>query len=278
MKALLLVSFTLLAASTPDAPAPEPITPAQAQFSPAALKTSSKVPISPGCPAEPTQINLQGRRVPARIVSGAVLFSAGMQIDADGAPNAYGPRNRGLDNTGNAKDGGRWVGVVTDASGKPVVQRSGPFRGLYVSQTTLAQGARVTDPRTYVDASRIPYIALPRSFIEQFAVRLGDIAMVANTRNQKRSYAIFADIGPKGKIGEGSMALARALGISANPRRGGVSNGILYVVFPQSGLGPGKLRTRGEITNSGQKLFKQWGGKQQLAACSEYNRKSGRDK
>jgi hypothetical protein len=66
---------------------------------------------------------------------------------------------------------------------------------------------------------------------------LGDFAVVMNLRNGKSSYAIYADIGT---MGEGSIALADNLGIWSDARRGGQSDGILYLVFPGSGnLQPG---------------------------------------
>jgi hypothetical protein len=220
------------------------------------------------CQTQLVNVDLQGRKLAVHMSSGAILFTAGMRIDADGAPNAYGPHNTGLDYTANAKNGDSWVGIATDSSGKPVVQRSGRYRGLYVSQTTLRkEGAGVTSPQTYVNASRIPFIALPPEFTQQFGVSLGDLAVVVNAANKRRAYAIYADVGPNGKIGEGSIALARALGIDAEPRRGGVSGGISYLVFPKSGLGQGKLRTFGEINASTSRLFKQWGGDQHLRAC-----------
>jgi hypothetical protein len=231
-------------------------------------QTAARSKDKSACQAQPLNVDLQGRKLAVHTSSGAVFFSAGMQIDADGAPNAYGPNNTGLDYTANAKNGDRWVGVATDSSGRPVVQRSGHYRGLYVSQTTLRkEGASVTSPRTYVNASKIPFIALPPEFTQQFGVSLGDFAVVVNSANGKRAYAIYADVGPNGKIGEGSIALARTLGIDAKPRRGGVSSGISYLVFPKSGLGQGRLRTVGEINASASRLFKQWGGDQRLRVC-----------
>src|SRR5215467_16217503 len=59
---------------------------------------------------------------------GGILFTAGMTIDADGAPNAYGPRNRGLDFTANARGTHGWVALVTNKRGVPVRQQSGRYR------------------------------------------------------------------------------------------------------------------------------------------------------
>ncbi|HEX7284570.1 MAG TPA: glycoside hydrolase family 75 protein [Candidatus Angelobacter sp.] len=192
-----------------------------------------------------------------------------MQIDADGAPNAYGPHNRGLDHIANAKHDGEFVGVITGRDGRPVIQKSGPFKGFYVSPTSLhAVGGDETKPSSYVDAKKIPYIVLPPAMTEQFGVTLGDLALVVNQKNGKSSFAIYADAGPADKIGEGSIALAKALGVNADPRHGGIQEEMItYLVFPGSGLGQGKLRTAQDIRRSGSKLFKQWGGAARLKAC-----------
>ena len=52
------------------------------------------------------------------------FFESGLSVDADGAPNAYGPHGvpDTLDNLGNAGHPGNWWGVVTDARGQPIVQ------------------------------------------------------------------------------------------------------------------------------------------------------------
>jgi len=191
-------------------------------------------------------------------------------VDADGAPNAYGPHNRGLDFTANAVRGGKFLSVATHPDGKPVIQRSGRFKGFYVSTTSLRNATgSPTSPDTYVDARKIPYIVLPPEFMNQFGVALGDLAVVTNQRSGKTSFAIFADVGPHGKIGEGSVALARALGLNDDPRHGGVGDSsITYLVFPRSGLGPGKLRSAKEIRKSALRAFRRWGGARRLTACS----------
>jgi hypothetical protein len=210
---------------------------------------------------------------PVQKIGDAVLFHSGLYVDADGAPNAYGPHDRGLDFTANAKRAGKFVSVATRANGEPIIQRSGRFKGYYVSTTSLRNVAgSASSPGTYVNAAKIPYIVLPPEFMEQFGVALGDLAMVTNVKNGKSAFAIFADVGPHGKIGEGSVALARSLGLDDNPRRGGTSNpSISYLVFPKSGLGSGKLRTAREINRSALKAFQKWGGARRFMACSIVN-------
>src|SRR5262245_58821807 len=93
----------------------------------------------------------------------AFLFISGMAIDADGAPNAYHPDNTGLDELANAGVPGHWNGIITDRKGHPLVQQeSDPFPGYYISCTSLEDDAKkFSDPNRYVDASKIPYVALP---------------------------------------------------------------------------------------------------------------------
>jgi hypothetical protein len=219
---------------------------------------------------ETVDVQFEARAFPAQRIGDAILFHAGMYVDADGAPNAYGPQNRGLDFTANAVRADRFVSVALNPDGNPVIQRSGRFKGFYVSTTSLHNAAgSPTAPSTYVDARKIPYIVLPPEFMKQFGVVLGDLAVVTNQRNGKTSFAIFADVGPHGKIGEGSVALARALGLNDDPRYGGTStSSIAYLVFPKSGLGPGKLRSAREIRSSALQVFRRWGGARRLRACS----------
>ncbi len=202
-------------------------------------------------------------------ISNAVLFEAGLAIDADGAPNAYGPHDKGLDLTVHARGRKGWAGVLSDERGQPVLQKRGPYRGYYVSTTSLVDAStrRDADPRKYVDARKIPYIVLPLEVARRFGIRLGDFAVVSNQSNGRFAYAIYADVGPAEKLGEGSMALAKALGLPSNPRAGGAEDGVRFLVFPGSGHGPGKLRTLKEINRSAARLYKTWGGSRRLRAC-----------
>jgi hypothetical protein len=197
-----------------------------------------------------------------------------MAIDADGAPNAYHPSNTGLDDLKNAgypaKPGSRPWGIVTNNAGAPIVQGAGdPFPGYYVSPTSLGDSTRpATDPRRYVDSTRIPYIALPKALANKFGVKLGNFAAVYNGKTRRLSYAIFADIGPAGKLGEGSIALAQALGHNpfvAGKIRKGIPGDVVYIVFP--GSGNGKPRPIGEINSEAEKLFKEWGGITRIGDC-----------
>jgi len=166
----------------------------------------------------------------------AVFFRAGMQIDADGAPNAYHPgtasrpksgRPPGLDDLRNAGASGNWYGVVTDdgkRTGRPVVQgATDPYPGFYVSPTALQDATlRATNPRRYVDSTAVPYVVLPgrvardptsARFADATGLALGDLGMVF--QRGESSHCVYADVGPRGRIGEGSIALRRRSHIDA---------------------------------------------------------------
>jgi Fungal chitosanase of glycosyl hydrolase group 75 len=209
------------------------------------------------------------REVPIQHLPGtsAFYYEAGMTIDADGAPNAYHPDNTGLDDLANAGGPGNWEGLAKNRYGDPFVQGpDDPFPGYYISATALVDRDRpLNDPLRYVDASKIPYIVLPGGMARELGARPGDFSVVLNQRNAKMSYAIFGDVGPWDRIGEGSVALAENLGIRSNARNGGARGGILYLVFP--GSGNGRPRPIEEINAEAEKLFHAWGGSDQLAAC-----------
>jgi hypothetical protein len=198
--------------------------------------------------------------------SQAFFFVSGMTIDADGAPNAYHPNGTGLDDVANAGVPTHWDGIITDRDGHPLIQgESDPFPGYYISCTSLSnRRKRFTDPTAYVDAAKIPYVVLPNDLADHGGARLGDFAVVMNLQNGKWSYAIYADIGT---LGEGSIALADNLGMWPDARRGGQSDGILYLVFP----GSGNLQPRAidEIQSEAEKLLQDWGGIEKLASCAE---------
>ncbi len=144
-----------------------------------------------------------------------------MNVDVDGAPNAYGPKGlKTLDVLKHARapvesgHPGEIVGYMTEYDGgPPTIQRRGdPFPGYYVSQTDFADLAnpRKEDPRRYVDASRINYVVQGK-VARRAGVVMGDFAVVYSCRTGKTAYAIVADSGNESGA-EGSLALVRALG------------------------------------------------------------------
>jgi hypothetical protein len=192
----------------------------------------------------------------------AFFYEAGLNIDADGSPHTYHPDGRsGLDYLGNAGRPGNWWALVTDngkPTGKPVIQTpNDPAPGFYVSTTTLQTPSfDRKDPRRYVNAEAINFIVLPRGL--SLGTKLGDYAVVIRPETRAISYAVYADVGPPRQIGEGSIALANALGIPSNAKAGGVANGIVYIVF--HGSAKALPHSQPDIDRAGAALFANWGG------------------
>jgi hypothetical protein len=147
-----------------------------------------------------------------------------------------------------------------------VQRKSDPAPGFYVSMTSLFDAANPNerDPHRFVDAARIPYVVLPPAGLKH--AKLGDFAIVVNLRNGKVAGAIVADeSAPELKMGEGSIALADALGIDSSPRYGGMERGVAYVIYP--GSGNSRPQPLLEIIAHSQRRFRTWGGVDRLTAC-----------
>lgn len=191
----------------------------------------------------------------------AVWWEGGLEVDADGAPNAYHPDGRsGLDYLANAGHPGNWYGLVVGTEGEPVVQReSDPCPGFYVSTTALQDRSRAsTDPRRYVDSGKVPYLSVPKDAVQGRGLKLGDVGFAWCRRTGRFSAAVVADVGPRGKWGEGSVALAAALGLPSSPRDGGAEAGVLVAVF--KGSGRGWPRTSEDVAAQVQDLLNAAGG------------------
>src|SRR5207244_5665091 len=128
------------------------------------------------------------------------------------------------------------------------------------------------DPNRYVDARKIPYLAWPPHIYGETGKRfkkigqgptgtLGDFITAYNPKNGKFAHCIFADVGgwDDQHFGEGSPALAKLI-----DAWGGITEpDILYIVYPHSGAGQGKIPSAGDIREKGEKLFNDWGGVEQ---------------
>ncbi len=115
-----------------------------------------------------------------------------------------------------------------DADGSPRARQIDP-----TGQTQTSM--RYTDGSS-VNAETVPYMVLPGGQYSQFGIKLGDMCLVRNKENGRVTVAVFADVGPRHKRGEGSMALAEELGINSSPTRGGMTKpNIEYLVLPGSG-------------------------------------------
>ena len=196
-----------------------------------------------------------------------IAYESGMRIDPDGAPHAYHPDGEsGLAPLGDAGHPGNWFSLVTDigrVTGNPVIQTANdPAPGFYVSFTELQDPSRDRkDPLRYVNSETVNYVVIPGRLdakVGNQRIELGDLAVVIRPQTGAHASAIVADIGPPNHIGEGSIALANALGIPSNVRTGGVAEGIVYIVFP--GSGQGRPLSQQDIDQKGASLFSKWGG------------------
>jgi len=141
-----------------------------------------------------------------------------MDVDVDGAPNAYGPPGKEtLDFLLNAHYLNRAnkaiVGYLIDEHGRPILQGpSDPFPGYYISQTAFTdmENRNERDPRRYVDARNINYV-VRGNVARRRGVRVGDFVSVYSKRARRGVFAIVGDTGnPTGE--EGSLHLLQDLG------------------------------------------------------------------
>ena len=202
------------------------------------------------------------------------FYTSGMTIDADGSYRAFHHiSKKGTDDLEHAGKPGNWWGLVTDTgetTGHPVVQGpNDPAPGFYISQTGMEDASKgEKDPRRYADAESVPYIVLSGGSEQNPGATFGDYAVVFNKKNKQFAYAVYGDHWPTTKVGEGSVALARALGIPANPRDGGAEAGITYLVFPGSRTKPWRSEESVEdLRGEAAKAFLAWGGVEQFMAC-----------
>ena len=103
-----------------------------------------------------------------------------------------------------------------------------------------AQTSVKWDDGVDVDSNIYNYFVLPGNFWNAHGFREGDIGVVIY--GLRIVFACFVDVGPKGSLGEGSIALHRELGFET-VRNGvvntkwGIDSGVVTIVFPQTGKG-----------------------------------------
>lgn len=194
-----------------------------------------------------------------------------LEIDADGAPNAYHPDgSSGLDDLRNAGyPDGRWRNVlVADpaAPHRPYVQDSGAYAGFFVSRTALEDGRQPsTDPRRYVDAATFPYMVFPSDMYRVKGTgNLGDYMIALALANGTDCSGIVADIGPAGALpGEVSISLASTLAgrpVAARSGAGKPGGTFIFVVFPGSRTNPPWPVSRSKMDERVRGLLAQLGG------------------
>jgi hypothetical protein len=170
-------------------------------------------------------------------------FTAGAAIDSDAATNVVKTRAGFKEGVHAYVDRHYQAGTtVKFIHTEPVLKDGKPV---------LDHGKPVTrQVRRPIPANEIPYVALPPRIymprdgngyhvpgtgpLGSAQVRPGDYVRV--TYQGTTVYAIFVDGGPQNQVGEVSMYLAEALGLSPNPNSGGTeSKEVTYEILPGSG-------------------------------------------
>lgn len=187
-----------------------------------------------------------------------------MEIDVDGAPNAYGPPGkRTLDNLINARyrerSENKIVGYLLegDDPNKPVIQGPrDPYPGYYVSTTAFADRAvrNEKDPLKYLDATKINYVVLGTK-ARRLGARIGDFVAVYSLRHKRAVFGLVGDSGnPTGE--EGSLHLLQSLGYNFKDGREGSVEGkdIIVRFFPHSNPNHQFFRTQAGLDEAAEKL------------------------
>ena len=181
-----------------------------------------------------------GKRI-FRLPGGQIYIDADMDIDADGSPRA-----RTID----------------------------PCAGCGQPSTSFIFPGITSGQRRFANSETVNYVALPGNnpraadrFFRRMGLQLGDVVVVVF--RDRIEYAIFADVGPRDKIGEGSIALSQSLGndpfITRRDGRRIIGRGIpadvIYIAFPGStpaGLTPENVLEKTRA--AGRALFAGIGG------------------
>ena len=208
-----------------------------------------------------------------------ISYEAGLAVDADGAPNAYHPENKNaLDDLKSAarrdkdrnplmdpKDPSKYllnpdIVAFNPVTGKPHIQgKDDPCPGYYVSMTSCQnKDFPKTDPRRYLDATQIPYVVINPA-LKNLGVEVGDLAMLS--RGDRRVFVVVGDVGPKDKLGEGSIKAVDRLGGNPNAIRGGIPSGVRQDFFKGRKVSApaGTPLTANHIAIEGSKLASQLG-------------------
>jgi hypothetical protein len=108
------------------------------------------------------------------------------------------------------------------------------------------------------DVTHYYVIPLPSSRFDYQSAGISAGSVAAVVYNNKVVYAVFADEGPNDIIGEGSYALATALGIDPNPATGGTDGPVTFIAFP--GKVPSPVENNSAIDTTGSAAATTWVG------------------
>jgi hypothetical protein len=237
----------------------------------------------------------------------AIAFASQMQVNTDGAPDSYHPDDIGVTHICNGVSTGagcKWeasclprfrqakaegfhgptkvcfFAMATDAQGIPIIQGpSDPNPGYFVSTTALRQpGEDVRTPRAQLDSNTVPFAVIPTTWqsAAEPGARLGDFGVAYRRSTGKVAFFVIGDLGPRRKLGEGSIALHQALGNDPFAMRFGVRRArkgiggrdVVYLLFPRSAR-PGERLDAASVERATGPLLDRFGGVEQIKSCLE---------
>jgi hypothetical protein len=113
---------------------------------------------------------------------------------------------------------------------------------------TFQSGTSLSDEFGHAfNADEFPYLVLPMpkpnvTCFQDYGLRLGDLGLVLWSPSPgviKGKAGMYCDHGPWWRVGEGSVAMASAIGVNPDPVRGGVQglkpgHGVMHLMFPGS--------------------------------------------
>lgn len=236
----------------------------------------------------------------------AIAFASQMQVNTDGAPDSYHPDDIGITHICNGISVGpncTWkaaclpefrqakaegfrgptkvcfFAMATGADGVPILQSdTDPKPGYFVSTTALKQpGQNPRAPQAQLDSNTVPFAVIPTTWQRtgRPGPRLGDFGIAYRRSNGNMAYFVVGDTGPRNKLGEGSVALHKALGNDPFVMRFGVRRArkgiggrdVVYLLFPGSAE-PGDLLDAASIERMARPLLDRFGGTERLQACA----------
>jgi peptidoglycan hydrolase-like protein with peptidoglycan-binding domain len=125
-----------------------------------------------------------------------------------------------------------------------------------------------------LNSRKYPFIVLPLAHDDppgqmmlSLGLKLGDLGVII-FKNGKLLPCLYGDRGPDDQLGEGSMLLAKGLGMSASPTSGGINHrevppGVVHLVFPGTSdvVGTETKRSAKDVETDAMALFNKFRGR-----------------
>ena len=191
--------------------------------------------------AKAVSINIRYRDATVYFIKDGYYCQIGVgdvSIDADGAPNAYGPQANAADPDGCGLDSltaacyppgaadplgqENWKDILVPDTQHPEVPYLKPD-GFFISKTSLCDESKTdVEPGKFLDAATLPYVVMPQFWVEHLGMQLGDLCILNHATFNKPVVAIVGDLCPfTERLGEMSIGAAVLLGgQNVSPRTG----------------------------------------------------------